>query len=491
MTAPVVERHPPVIERRPLAWRHVVGAMLVLGLVLALLAPHYGYHRDELYFRMLPLAWGYTDQPPLTPLLARGAIAVLGDSVVALRVVALVCALASLPLLVAVTREVGGSALAQAITAWGMAGAAMTLSFGHVLLTGSLDLVVWPAALLLVIRAVLRDQGRWWIAAGAVIGLSSANKLLVVVLMAGIAVGLALLGPRRWLRSGALWTGVAVAGVLALPAVIYQATHGWPQLEMGAALGASNGAEVRVMVWPMLVLMVGPVLAVLWMLALVEMFRREEWRRLRFLAPTFVVVVAFVLVGGTQAYYTIGVLGTLVALGSVPLARWARTRGRRAVVTGGLAVNAIGCVVTSLPVLPVESFGASGLASVNPSTTDQVGWPTYAEQIRSAAASAGAEAIVTSNYGEAGALDRFGSGGLPVVSGHNALWDLGGPPAGTGSVLLVGLESRAEEFASCEEVGELANGVGVDTEEEGVVLLACEGPVAPWAELWTPFRHLD
>ncbi|HIZ34379.1 MAG TPA: hypothetical protein H9815_01270, partial [Candidatus Ruania gallistercoris] len=89
----------PNLVRERFARAPVLGAMLALAVVLAVLAPHYGYHRDELYFRMLPADWGYTDQPFLTPLLARTAIALLGDSVVALRVVALLCAVASLPVL--------------------------------------------------------------------------------------------------------------------------------------------------------------------------------------------------------------------------------------------------------------------------------------------------------------------------------------------------------------------------------------------------------
>src|SRR3954470_18813210 len=164
------------VVRHPFAIRQVAAATLALVVVLALTASLYGYHRDELYFRMLPPAWGYTDQPPLTPLLVHAAIALFGDSVVALRIVSMLCAAGSLFLLALITREVGGSRLAQAFTAWGMAGASLTLVFGHVLLTSSLDLVVWPAALLFGIRAVLRGDGRWWLAAGAVAGASTFNK---------------------------------------------------------------------------------------------------------------------------------------------------------------------------------------------------------------------------------------------------------------------------------------------------------------------------
>ena len=59
--------------------------------MLTLVGQRYGYHRDELYFRMLPPAWGYTDQPLLTPLLARATM-LLADEPWALRLPATVFA---------------------------------------------------------------------------------------------------------------------------------------------------------------------------------------------------------------------------------------------------------------------------------------------------------------------------------------------------------------------------------------------------------------
>lgn len=72
-------------SRPPVAWPVVLPPAAVTALVLTLGSAGYGYHRDELYFRMLPPAWGYTDQPPLAPFLARASSAVV-DEVWALRV---------------------------------------------------------------------------------------------------------------------------------------------------------------------------------------------------------------------------------------------------------------------------------------------------------------------------------------------------------------------------------------------------------------------
>ena len=63
----------------------MTGIALIAAAAVALemaVSTRYGYQRDELYFLAggRHPAFGYVDQPPITPLLARADAAVLGNS---------------------------------------------------------------------------------------------------------------------------------------------------------------------------------------------------------------------------------------------------------------------------------------------------------------------------------------------------------------------------------------------------------------------------
>jgi hypothetical protein len=68
--------------RTDIAWLPI---LVVAGAAVALLlayASEYGFHRDELYFIVAGRrpAFGYPDQPPITPLLSAAAVELLGLS---------------------------------------------------------------------------------------------------------------------------------------------------------------------------------------------------------------------------------------------------------------------------------------------------------------------------------------------------------------------------------------------------------------------------
>jgi hypothetical protein len=101
--------------------------------------------------------------------------------------------------------------------------------------------------------------------------------------------------------------------------------------------------------------------------------------------------------------------------------------------------------------------------------------------------------ILTSNYGEAGAVDRYGPAiGLPdAYSGHNSFWWWGRPPDGTSTVVAVGFDpgDLRPYFSDVRLVGHLSNGLGVSDDEEGNPIWICTGPRAPWPVLWPELRH--
>lgn len=484
--------------RAPIAWRPVGIVVAIVAAIQAVFLNSYGLSADELYFRMLGdrPGWGYTDQPAALPLLAKFGSLAFGDAAWGIRVPALFCGATVLLLLAAIVAELGGGRRAQLLAVLAVASSPFGWGVGHFLLTTSVDMVVWCAAILFTLRALLRGDGKWWIHAGITCGLGLYVKYMILLLPVVWLASIALLGPRSAFRDRRLYLGMGLGLVLGLPSLLYQVAHGWPQLEMAEALGREEGAENRSLFLTNMIIMLGPAVVPVWISGIVGLFRWQSWRPVRSLAPAFLVALVLVLlVQGGRADYTAGFLLALVAAGAVVANRWTtRARWRPAVLYGLVGLFAAPQFLLAMPVLPEKVFAQYPVASLSVET---VGWSAMARQVAEVykgLPDRERAIVLTENFGEAGALHLYREQyGLPgIYSGHNELHNWGPPPESADVVIAVGL-SR-DTFAGwreCAVAAKYDNGVGLAaSKEQGREILVCRGRPQSWQQWWPAQRRL-
>ena len=143
-------------------------------------------------------------------------------------------------------------------------------------------------------------------------------------------------------------------------------------------------------------------------------------------------------------------------------------------------------------------IGDTPIADLNEDAVETVGWPAFARSVAKVydgltPAERETAVIFTGNYGEAGAIDRYGPAlGLPrAYSGHNSLARFGIPVGSAGPVVVVGYGNPSIDFTGCRHAATIDNGADVDNEEQGGSIFVCKRPRRPWAELWSALAHLD
>jgi 4-amino-4-deoxy-L-arabinose transferase-like glycosyltransferase len=469
----------------------VAGAVVVLLLAVS---ARYGFHRDELYFLVAGrrLDWGYVDQPPLTPLLARLAETIGGTSPVALRVLPALAIGAVVLLAALMARRFGGRARAQLFAGVTAGGAGVALAVGHLLSTATFDYLLGTVAIWLLCGLLDGDDPRRWVILGVVVGIGLENKHLMGLLAVALLIALLVSSQRRILAGIWPYVGVVIAALIALPNFLWQAANDFPQLEMARALTErSDGPAAFVLeqVGLLSIVLVVPAAFGWWRLV-----RSPAMARWRPIGVAFALLYVFFLVTGGKSYYVAAMYPVLLAAGSVWFERLESAKQDRMFWTAGIGIF-VGMFI-GLPLLPVAWVSHADLTG---ELGETVGWPQLVEQVTAVyesvpAADRQETAILTGSYGEAGAIDVLGADtGLPAASsGHNNYW-LWGPPERHGPVIGVGGVGNTLRAicADVEQVGVISNPWGVENEEAGLPLLLCLHPERQLADVWPDVKHFN
>ena len=486
--------------------------LILVGLALARLLLHllanvnYGFHRDELavWDDARHLAWGYVAYPPLTPFLAHVSMELFGDSLSAFRVPAALAQSMATLLAGLIARELGGRRLAQVVAALAVACAPLSMLMGSMLMYTSID-YLWVVLLAWVLLRVANSgDPRWWLGVGLVVGLGMMTRYTMAFWVVGVVAAVLASPLRRQLRSPWLWAGVAVSLLLFLPNAWWQWQHDFIYVDFARHLHERDVRIGRTDGFLIGQLMVGasPLTLPLWIAGLAWLAAAKSAARWRFLPWMYIVPLLLFMLARGRDYYLAPGYPMLLAAGAVALeggiarlhprgASWSRRC--TAVV---LACALITTALVSLPLAPVGTDGWRISRRVHDTFAEQVGWPELVAEVARIYYELPADerartAIFANNYGEAGAIDRYGPRyGLPPVIGTvNSYWARGpgDPSPRTTIVLGDDVDGISETPATCTMAGKVHIPHHVENEESvHPDIFICRDFQLPISKLWPP-----
>jgi 4-amino-4-deoxy-L-arabinose transferase-like glycosyltransferase len=406
-----------------------LAALTLLRLAVAAATP---LSADEAYYWVWSraLAPGYLDHPPMVALWIAAGTALAGDTNLGIRLLApLSAAIGSLLLAQAAHDLLPGPPETRrraAILAAALMNATLLFGIGSVTMTPDTPLLFfWTATLWALARLQATGNPTWWLAAGAAAGLAGASKYSAVLMLPGILLWtLAIAAHRAWLRRWHPWAAAALALILILPVLAWNAEHDWISLIKQATRGG-DATPLRMLQFEAELIagqlgLATPAIAILCAAGIATALRRGTrdqpgWVLLAGLSAMPAVVFVLQALGARVQANWPGILYPAACIAAAGLgARWHRW------ANPGIA---LGLAVTALVWLQAAMTPLALPMRLDPTLLRLGGWQTLADDIAVAARRENATFVASDNYGHAALLARL----LPpdlVVIGLEDRWSL-------------------------------------------------------------------
>ena len=489
-------------------WPVIASFALIKLAVHLFCSDSYHYFRDELYYIACGrnLDWGYVDHPPLVAVYARLG-EWFGPSLRAFRLPVTIAGTLRIVLAGVIAARLGGGGWAQALACAGVLFSSMYLAMDSILTMNTFEHLFWLGCLLVVIEIANGASQKWWMAFGVLAGFGLQNKHSMLFLGFAVAAAMLFTSLRKSFARPWIWIGGAIAVLIFLPNIIWQAEHGAPTLELLRNVKESG----KNVVLPPLqfviqqVMMLNPFTAPLWIIGLLALLLYPPLRTYRFLGFTYLIVLVTFIRLEAKDYYVAPIYPMLFAAGAVALER------RKIIRTIVLALVVAGGLIAAPLVLPIlgpadylayqKAIGAkpqkaevSHTSEMPQVFSDQFGWEEMVQSVARYYNSLPPDqrrmtAIYCSNYGEAGAIDFYGPRyGLPrAISGHQNYF-LWGPRHYSGESMIViasGIVRTRPLYQDIREVGRRYHPYAMP--EENGPIFHCRTK-RPLREIWPSYK---
>jgi 4-amino-4-deoxy-L-arabinose transferase-like glycosyltransferase len=208
----------------------VACGIVVLTLVRVIAAGAAPLAFDEAYYWLWSkhLAAGYSDHPPMVAATIRLGTLIAGDTQLGVRLIGVLLAL---PASWAVWRSAQLLFKNErlALTSAVLFNLTLAVAIGTVIATPDAPLIA-ASAFVLLFLAKLTDSndGRWWLAVGAAVGVALLSKLSALFFGISILAWLLIVPElRRWFFSPWPWLGGLIAFAVFSPFILWNANHDW------------------------------------------------------------------------------------------------------------------------------------------------------------------------------------------------------------------------------------------------------------------------
>jgi len=433
----------------------------------------FGFHRDEFLYMAMGnhLAWGYLEVPPFIALVAKIAHWLFGNGLYAARFFPALSGAITIFLIGLIVRELGGRRFAIVLATTAYMFGVVYLRINLFLMPVTFDLLFFVLAVYLLIRIINKETPGLWILFGVVTGVGLLNKYTMLLFGFGIAVGFLLTPLRKYYKNKWLWIAALIALFIWLPNLIWQNQNGWPFFEHMRVLARTQLSNMNPLVFLLTQILMIFYAAPIWLIGLFSLFFSRQFQPYRIIGWIYLSILIVLLLLSGKIYYLAPAYPMLLAAGAVAIERyvvktrknWLKPISLAVIILGGMTLIPVG-----LPVFSVQnsiryfSFGARYMGigealrwetgkfhELPQDYADMLGWEEMVAAVAKTYYSLSEDerkncAVFASNYGEAGAIDYYGSryGLSPCISKGGSFWDWGYRNYNGKSVIIAGFNKE-------------------------------------------------